>query len=92
MEVKQDLRFPEAGREPVFGWFAGEGTAGVGDQLAGVVVDGDHQPARQEAGTSIESYAEGVGGGRRNFALSEIRMRAVDLLQSEAQGRIGWGG
>src|SRR5215469_9081709 len=87
MKVKQDLRFPKVGRESVFGWFAGDGTAGVGDLLAPVVVDGDHQPARKEAGTSIESYAEGVGCGRRDSALREIGMPAVDVVKPETQGR-----
>jgi len=89
MEVKQGLRFPKAGWEPVFGWLAGEGTASVGDQLAAGVVDGDHQPARQEAGTAIQSYAEEVCSGRRDSALSEIGMLTVDVVKPEAQGRIG---
>ena len=70
-----------------FGWFAGE-SACIGDDLAFRVLDRNGNPLRHHA-FGTEADAEIHDGFERQSAFGEIRMFALQLVQTELQRLVG---
>src|SRR5262249_34255853 len=87
VQVEEDFRFGEAGREPITWRSSVQGTATVGNQLCPGIVDGDRQSPAEESGAAIEADAELQHGGGWDATGRQVGMRAIDTVQDKTQRR-----
>ena len=91
IEIEQHLRFPEAGRKTVLGFFAVDRASDIGNQLALLVANRDHATTGKKAIAVIHPYAKQPRRSRGDSALRQIGMPGVNPLQGKTQGAIGFG-
>lgn len=92
IQIEQQVRFPEAGGETVFGRLAVDRASRIGDQAAVLVANRDHTTAGKEAVAAIHPYSKQPCGGWEDATLLQIRMAGVNPLQGKTQRRIASGG
>src|SRR5580700_3099915 len=83
MEIEQQVRFTEAGRETIFGLGLADCPTRVGDECAMFVVDWNHNPSAKETVPVVVANAEVAGGMLTKSTRCNIGMSVVDVVQRE---------
>ena len=72
LQVGKLQRFPETDGKFVLGRPAIQRTTGIGDQLAALIADGDHDAPAQQTRSGIQAHAKLHGGRSIDSALRQI--------------------
>src|SRR5437867_12338555 len=86
MIIEQHCRFAESGRESIARILTGNRSATIGHQTALVVMDRNHHPAAQDAGTAIVANAEVGGGLPAQAATGDVAMGLIQTGQTKTKG------
>jgi hypothetical protein len=85
VEVEEDERFPEAGRKSILRLVPVDGSARVGDELTGDVVNRNDDPTAQQTLPGVEPESKRPDRRWRHAARREVGMRRIDVLQRKPQ-------